>query len=68
MARRWWCLAALTVARTAIGFQFQSLAAVAPLMAGQLGFDKAQLGWLVGLYLLPGVVFALPGWSSWAWR
>lgn len=61
MARRWWCLAALTLARAAIGFQFQSLAAVAPLIAGQLGFDKAQLGWLVGLYLLPGVVFALPG-------
>jgi MFS family permease len=61
MARRWWCLAALTLARAAIGYQFQSLAAVAPLIAGQLGFDKAQLGWLVGLYLLPGVVVALPG-------
>jgi predicted MFS family arabinose efflux permease len=44
-----------------MGFQFQSVAAVAPLMAGDLGADKTQLGWLVGLYLLPGVAFALPG-------
>ena len=30
-------------------------------MAGSLGLDKGQLGWLVGLYLLPGAVIALPG-------
>ncbi len=58
---RWWSLAVLTLARAAIGFQFQSVAAVAPLMAGRMGIDKAQLGGLIGLYLLPGVVFALPG-------
>ena len=61
MARRWWYLAALTLARAAMGFQFQSVAAVAPLVAGTLGLDKTQLGWLIGLYLLPGVAFALPG-------
>jgi len=59
--RAWRCLAALTLARAAMGFQFQSVAAVAPLMAGALGVDKTQLGWLVGLYMLPGVAFALPG-------
>jgi MFS family permease len=57
----WRSLAALTLARAAMGFQFQSVAAVAPLMAPTLGLDKTQLGWLVGLYLLPGVAFALPG-------
>jgi MFS family permease len=57
----WRSLAALTLARAAMGFQFQSVAAVAPLMAGSLGIDKTQLGWLIGLYLLPGVGFALPG-------
>ena len=30
-------------------------------MAGSLGLDKGQLGWLVGLYLLPGAVIAMPG-------
>ena len=58
---RWRCLAALTLARAAIGFQFQAVAAVAPLLAGELAIDKTQLGWLIGLYLLPGVAFALPG-------
>jgi MFS family permease len=61
MSPRWQALLALTLARAAMGFQFQSVAAVAPLMAESLGLDKAQLGWLIGLYLLPGVAFALPG-------
>ena len=61
MPQRWWCLAALTLARATMGFQFQSIAAVGPLIAAGLGLDKAQLGWLIGLYLLPGVVVALPG-------
>ncbi len=61
MNQRWWCLGALTLARAAMGFQFQAVAAVGPLLAGSLGLDKGQLGWLVGLYLLPGAVIALPG-------
>jgi len=61
MSPRWQALLALTLARAAMGFQYQSVAAVAPLMAEGLGLDKARLGWLIGLYLLPGVAFALPG-------
>jgi predicted MFS family arabinose efflux permease len=61
MSPSWRCLAALTLARAAMGFQFQSIAAVAPLISEGLGLDKTQLGWLIGLYLLPGVAFALPG-------
>jgi predicted MFS family arabinose efflux permease len=61
MSSRWRCLGALTLARTAMAFQFQSIAAVAPLIGDGLALDKTQLGWLIGLYLLPGVAFALPG-------
>jgi predicted MFS family arabinose efflux permease len=61
MSPSWRCLAALTLARAAMGFQFQSVAAVAPLISEGLGLDKTQLGCLIGLYLLPGVAFALPG-------
>lgn len=61
MERRWLILAALTLARTALGFQFQSVPAVAPELTSELGMSYAALGTLVGLYLLPGVVFALPG-------
>jgi MFS family permease len=61
MEQRWKSLAALTVARAAMGFQFQTVAALAPLVQHDLGLDKAQLGWLIGVYLLPGAVVALPG-------
>jgi MFS family permease len=61
MRSRWLGLGALTLARAGMGFQFQSVAAVSPFISGALGLDKAQLGWLIGLYLLPGIAFALPG-------
>jgi len=61
MANRWGILAALSFARVGMGFQFQTVAATAPLLSDRLGFDKAQIGWLIGLYLLPGVLVALPG-------
>lgn len=61
MADRWLSLAALTLARTAMGFQFQSLPAVGPQLVGDLAMSYATLGTLIGLYLLPGAVLALPG-------
>ena len=61
MSSRWGCLGALTLARAVMGFQFQSIATVAPLIGDGLALDNTQLGWLIGLYLLPGVAFALPG-------
>lgn len=38
-----------------MAFQFQSTAAVGPLPVADLGLTYAQLGTLIGLYLLPGV-------------
>ena len=61
MQQRWRSLAALTIARAAMGFQFQTVAALAPLLERDLALDKTQLGWLIGLYLLPGAAVALPG-------
>jgi predicted MFS family arabinose efflux permease len=61
MHQRWLSLAALTLARAGMGFQFQSVAAVSPLISDSLGLDKSQLGWLIGLYLQPGIAIALPG-------
>ena len=61
MSTRWQILAALTFARTSMGFQFQSVAALAPFVTAELSLDNTQLGWLVGIYLLPGIVIALPG-------
>jgi predicted MFS family arabinose efflux permease len=59
--RRWYMLSVLFVARFAMGFQFQSIAASAPSIAADLHLDPARIGVLIGLYMLPGVVIALPG-------
>ena len=44
-----------------MAFQFQSVAAVAPLLRTQFGVGLAEIGFLIGLYFTPGVVLALPG-------
>src|SRR5262245_43484980 len=61
MANRWVALAIVFVTRTSMGFQFQAVAAVAPLMVADLELTWVQLGSLIGLYMLPGAIFALPG-------
>ena len=61
MANRWIVLALVFVTRTSMGFQFQSVASVAPLMIADLGLTYTQLGTLIGLYMLPGAFVALPG-------
>jgi len=43
-----------------MGVQFQAIASVAPPLIADLGLSYAQLGTLFGLYMLPGVLFALP--------
>lgn len=44
-----------------MGFQFQSVASVAPFLVNDLHIGYVQVGMLMGLYLLPGGVIALPG-------
>ena len=61
MRNRWGILAILFVVRLTIAFQFQSVAAVAPLLQQTFGVGLADIGILIGLYFTPGVVLALPG-------
>ena len=61
IADRWLILGVLFFARTAMGFQFQSVAAVSPLLVSDLAIDFALLGALIGIWMLPGVVVAIPG-------
>jgi MFS family permease len=44
-----------------MGFQFQSVASVSPFLVEEFGIDYTMIGLLIGLYLLPGIVVALPG-------
>ena len=61
--------------RATMGFQFQSVPAIAPLLARDFGVGLADIGLLIGLYLAPGVVVALPAVPSaassatslWSW-
>jgi MFS family permease len=44
-----------------MGFQFQSVASAAPFLTESLAIGYTEIGTLIGLYMLPGVVMALPG-------
>ena len=57
---RWRILALLFFARIGLGFQFQTLASVGDNLAQAFGLDYAQIGLLIGLFMAPGLVLALP--------
>jgi predicted MFS family arabinose efflux permease len=57
---RWFALALLFLARTSMGFQFQTVGSVAPILADELALGYATIGTLIGLYLLPGVFISMP--------
>ena len=61
MRNRWVILAILFLVRLAMPFQFQSVAAVAPLLSDKFGVNIADIGFLIGLYFTPGIALALPG-------
>jgi MFS family permease len=61
LRNRWGILAVLFVVRAAMAFQFQSVAAVAPLLSREFGVSLADIGVLIGLYFAPGVALAMPG-------
>ena len=54
-------LLVLFIARTAMGFQFQSVASVSPLLVRDFAIDLALFGTLIGAWMLPGAVVAIPG-------
>lgn len=57
---RWIMLLVLFVVRLSMGFQFQSVATTSAQLVGQFGLSYAEVGTLIGLFLLPGVVIAIP--------
>jgi len=59
--RRWAILALLFAVRLSMAFQFQSVAAISPLVMNQFDVGLADIGLLISLYLAPGLVIALPG-------
>ena len=57
---RWVILGLLFVARFGLGFHFQSAGSVAPFLVTELDIEYSQIGTLIGLFMLPGLVLALP--------
>ena len=57
---RWLMLGILFIARLAMGFQFQSIASVSSHLVEAFGFSYAEIGTLIGLFLLPGIFLAIP--------
>jgi predicted MFS family arabinose efflux permease len=61
IAERWSVLLVLFVSRTVMAFQFQTIGALGPVLMERTGIGFGRLGVLVGLYMLPGIGFALLG-------
>jgi MFS family permease len=61
MSNRWSILALLFAVRATMAFQFQSIAALAPLIRRDFGVNLADIGLAIGLYLAPGIALAVPG-------
>jgi len=61
LRNRWAILAILFAARFTMAFQFQSVAAIAPLLSRKFAVNLADIGLLIGLYFTPGVALSLPG-------
>ena len=57
---RWRILALLFVARIGMGFQFQTLASVGDNLVVAFGLDYAGVGLLIGVFMAPGLVLAIP--------
>lgn len=53
-------LAAIVLARMTFGMQVQTVATLGPALRHAFALDFAGFGTLVGLYMLPGVVLAIP--------
>src|SRR5476651_834499 len=58
--RRWAMLALIFVARVGLSFEFQSMGSVADPLIGELHLSYAEIGTLIGLFMLPGLFLAIP--------
>lgn len=65
--RRWLMLALCFVTRVGLGFQFQTLGSVADPLAREMHFSFSEIGTLIGLFFVPGLVLSLPAGIAGRW-
>jgi predicted MFS family arabinose efflux permease len=58
--RRWLILILVFACRAALGLQFQTVGSVSPQLVTDMGFGYAEIGTLIGFFMLPGLALALP--------
>lgn len=58
--RQWLILCSIALSRVAFGFQLQTVGSLGPDLVARFGIDYTALGTLIGAYMLPGIVVALP--------
>src|ERR1700678_1644206 len=57
---RWAILALLFAGRVGLGLQFQTIGSVADQLADRLHLDFAEIGSLIGFFMMPGLVLSIP--------
>jgi MFS family permease len=57
---RWRILGLLFLARISLGLQFQTVASVGDDLVVAFGLDYTGIGFLIGLFMAPGLVLAMP--------
>lgn len=60
MSERWRALCLILVARVAYGVQLQAVPSTASTLGRELSLSFADIGLLIGLFMLPGIVIAVP--------
>ncbi len=58
--RAWSILIAIALARVAFGYQYQTVASLAPDLIAAYRLDYTALGSLIGVFVAPGIALALP--------
>ncbi len=61
LKNRWAVLTLIHLARICMAIHFQSVPPLAPWLARDLALSQSQIGVLIGLFMFPGVILALPG-------
>ena len=60
MPLSWVMLLPLFLVRLSMGYQFQSVASLSTTLVEEFGFSYAEIGTLIGFFLLPGIVVSIP--------
>tara|TARA_B100000989_G_scaffold293500_1_gene271003 strand:+ start:150 stop:1316 length:1167 start_codon:yes stop_codon:yes gene_type:complete len=60
MNNRWFILGLLFVTRISLGFQFQTMGSTSDKVIYELALNYAAIGTLIGLFMLPGLLLAIP--------